>query len=132
MAWCVTTGFASFELRRDGESASGGGTVHVTQDGGCPTGSNDTNDAIAIVGTRLTGDADEEPLSPGLLPTFSMNPYFTLLLSTGLDSPREPSTGDECRHGGWRRFHRPWFRNERACGAFLHAPAHRDEKGGVR
>jgi hypothetical protein len=32
LAWCVTSGSASFELRRDGESATGGGTVQVASE----------------------------------------------------------------------------------------------------
>src|SRR5262245_39171794 len=131
VAWCLTSGSAAFELHRDGESARGGGTVHVQQEGGCPVGTTDASDAIDITGTRLTQDADAEPLSPGLLPTFSVNPYFTILLSTGLDPSREPSNDDDCRHGGWRRFHRAWFHNETGCTSFLHARARRDQNGGL-
>ena len=132
VAWCLVQGSADFELRRDGESASGGGTVHVAQQGSCAAGANDASDSIVISGRRLIHDADNEPLSPGLLPTFSVNPYFSKLLSMGLDTSGEPSHDDECRHGGWHRFRRPWFRNETACTSFLHGHARRDQKGGVR
>jgi len=132
LVWCVTSGSAAFELHRDGDSASGGGTVHVLQEGSCPAGNTDTSDDIAITGTRLVHDADQEPLSPGLLPIFSVNPYFTMLLSAELEPSAEPSNDDECRHGGWRRFHRLRFRNETACTLFLHAGASRDRKGGMR
>jgi hypothetical protein len=132
LGWCLTSGSAVFSLNRDGDVATGDGTVHVTQTGNCGNGDDEASDAIAIAGTRLTPDADEEPLSVGLLPLFSTNPYFGALLSHQLREldQRPPSADDDCRHGGWHRFRSRALRSESACIAFLHSPSH--ENGGAR
>jgi hypothetical protein len=136
IGWCLTSGSAAFGLDRDGDTAHGEGHVRLLHRGECGNNAPEATDAIDIAGTRLSSDAADESLSIGLLPTFSLTPYFSLLLSNGVlaATQEEPSTDEDCSHGGWRRFRHPWFTGESACATYSRARArdHHDLKGGVR
>jgi hypothetical protein len=129
---CLISGSARFTLARNGDEATGEGTVRVTREGLCGSGDATADDSFEISGMRLSRETESEPLSLGLLPAFAINPYFSVLLSEGIRkaSSEEPTDDDQCRHGGWRRFWRTRFHDEAACGLFVRRHAHRLQKEG--
>jgi hypothetical protein len=120
-AACAADSSAHFAIERNASSMTGQGQWYLTVTGDCGPNTDSGGESIQIVGERLTGDAEPEPFSPGVLTKLATTPaLIRLIAGRPDDTATDPPTSDaDCQRGRWRRLTNPWFRNARACMAFV-------------
>jgi hypothetical protein len=116
---CLVDGSAQFTVERSGDAIAGRGTLSVEVSGDCGATSSG-GELIEIVGNRMSGEAEAEPFSFGLLTAFVTEPSFAAFIGDGLREAAlgEPDSERDCGRGGWRRFAKARFRGEHECRSF--------------
>jgi hypothetical protein len=124
---CLANAQAQVALQLHGSGLDGTGRWDTTVSGDCGIGSGSGGELLQISGVRVGAAGEAEPLSPGVLAKFLIEPGLVDSTAGGDVGRGQPGSERDCRHGRWRRIFALDFHSLNECVAFV--TRHHDRDG---